>query len=292
MRVLLKTLLGLLLLTSSTFAGIRGPGKYAGIVIFDRWDTCYLYSGTYLMYISEKKKELLRAYEGKSILIDAKEVFQPMNPGDGLITRFKIIGFAGTKKNLPDVRGLKLLVTPGFGDDRSPKFRLEIENIGKANVSFTTNEISPTLLGLKDSDDSMSPSDGKSHAAITRCTFEYARDWKQETEINGKTREFSIEIEGLDTIKPSYVLKPGEKTEFSIQLHISQGDYDFLFGYGGGVHDGKGLASNIVSFNIDSKGKASLLTTPTNRSTITSQFIESLYLRSDPSTLLSPNVEL
>jgi hypothetical protein len=34
-------------------AGIRGPGKYHGVVFYDRWDNCYLFSGVYLMYISE-----------------------------------------------------------------------------------------------------------------------------------------------------------------------------------------------------------------------------------------------
>ena len=38
-------------------AGIRGPGIYNGVVIFDRWGACYLYSGVYLMPVSEKVKD-------------------------------------------------------------------------------------------------------------------------------------------------------------------------------------------------------------------------------------------
>src|SRR5215472_16176797 len=98
----------LFLLTAAVFGGERGPGKYSGIVIFDHWDTCYLYSGNYLMYISDGKKEILRPFQGKSIEIDAEEVFQPINPGDGLITRFKIVGPAPTKEDLPTIDGLKL----------------------------------------------------------------------------------------------------------------------------------------------------------------------------------------
>jgi hypothetical protein len=37
-------------LSISSQAGIRGPGKYSGVVVFDRWETCYIYSGVYLMY--------------------------------------------------------------------------------------------------------------------------------------------------------------------------------------------------------------------------------------------------
>jgi hypothetical protein len=64
-------------------AGIRGPGKYNGVVFYDRWDNCYLFSGVYLMYVSDRVKENLRSYSGRSIEIDAKEVHQPINPGDG-----------------------------------------------------------------------------------------------------------------------------------------------------------------------------------------------------------------
>jgi hypothetical protein len=51
----------------ATFTGlcsIRGPGKYNGVVVFDRWDGCHLYSGGYIMEISEKVKGVLRPYAG------------------------------------------------------------------------------------------------------------------------------------------------------------------------------------------------------------------------------------
>src|SRR6266481_7680003 len=73
-------------------AGIRGTGKYNGVVFYDRWDNCYLFSGIYLMYVSDAVKEALRPYRGESIEIDAKEVYQPMNPGDGLIKKFVFVG--------------------------------------------------------------------------------------------------------------------------------------------------------------------------------------------------------
>src|SRR5271157_347455 len=30
-------------------AQLMGPGKYSGVVIFDRWDSCILFSGVFLM---------------------------------------------------------------------------------------------------------------------------------------------------------------------------------------------------------------------------------------------------
>ena len=69
--------------------GERGPGKYCGVVIFDRWGGCTLYSGIYVMYVSEKVKNGLRPFAGRAVQIDAKKVNQPENPGDGLITQFE-----------------------------------------------------------------------------------------------------------------------------------------------------------------------------------------------------------
>ena len=112
MKTALVTLLASLVFILTAFGGIRGPGKYNGVVIFDRWGGCYLHSGVYLMAISEEAKESLRAYRGKPVLIDAQEVFQPMNPGDGLITKLMVLGPAqepsGTQfKWLPDLEGVE-----------------------------------------------------------------------------------------------------------------------------------------------------------------------------------------
>jgi hypothetical protein len=49
------------------YAGLRGPGKYCGVVVFDRWDTCFLLSGPYITSISENVKNGLRPYAGKAI---------------------------------------------------------------------------------------------------------------------------------------------------------------------------------------------------------------------------------
>lgn len=88
-----------LLLVNVAAAGIRTAGKYSGVVFFDRWGGCILFSGVYLMYISEEVKENLREYNGQAIEIDSLEVVQPVNPGDGLIKRFNVIGAARLKQN-------------------------------------------------------------------------------------------------------------------------------------------------------------------------------------------------
>jgi hypothetical protein len=94
MKALLGTSIALLLYCSLPFTGlcaVRGLGKYSGVVVFDRWDGCHLYSGAYVMEISERVKEKLRPFAGHAMLIDAQGVFQPINPGDALITKLQVL---------------------------------------------------------------------------------------------------------------------------------------------------------------------------------------------------------
>ena len=130
LKKLIVVALILMTVPRSAPAGIRGPGKYAGIVLFDRWDTCYLYSGIYLMYISENTKEALRKYEGQSILLDAKDVYQPVNPGDGTIRKFKVLKILSAGNQTPANTALRFTVKPQF-QSGSSRFVIEIENTGR-----------------------------------------------------------------------------------------------------------------------------------------------------------------
>jgi hypothetical protein len=74
-------------------AGLRGPGKYSGVVVFDRWHTCFLLSGPYITYISENVKNDLRPYTGKAIQVDASDArhMSSDNPDEFLSSyRFRV----------------------------------------------------------------------------------------------------------------------------------------------------------------------------------------------------------
>jgi len=147
MRKFARTLAVLLtVLSISSIAGVRGPGKYYGVVLFDRWDTCYIYSGVYLMYVSKRVNESLRQYEGRAMVIDALSVDQPMNPGDGRIDRFRLIGAATSNRSQVRLEGLSLRVSPRFTFGL-PKFILEMRNKGTKKVELGRWELAPTLLG-------------------------------------------------------------------------------------------------------------------------------------------------
>ncbi|MBL8183032.1 MAG: hypothetical protein JNL64_15645 [Blastocatellia bacterium] len=246
------------LLVSTGFSGIRGPGKYSGIVVFDRWDTCYLYSSAYVMYISEKKKESLRQYAGKSIQIDATEVFQPINPGDGLIKEFKYLGEAEATERTPDVDGLRIVLGQDVYGKNFVRFTIEIENQSQNPTEFDVSDIAPTVFGLKDEEDPFRPSDGKSEARITRCNFGSGCGFPNLTfgpEGQLTADSYSIRLQRYTPIRwEKSRLAPKAKLQLRFTARVAKGEYEMVVGYGGGVHSGKGIVSNKLLFRTDITG--------------------------------------
>lgn len=253
-------------------AGLRGPGKYCGVVIFDRWGTCFLLSGHYITYISESVKNDLRSYAGKAMQIDASSVDQPRNPGDALIRKYTILGPAPDTHQWATLDGLELIAKSDFGPYGNSTFLLEIRNTGSSPISINRQNMGPTLLAaIADAEPLalpdifsrklprplFAPSDGPSMAVITRLGFVNLPSWI--TTIDGVTRSWSYTIDSCDPPSESLALAPGESMQARITFHIPPGQYQFLFGYGGGVHEEKSLASNAISFDLSPTGVASLV---------------------------------
>lgn len=154
----------------TTHASIRGRGKYSGVVIFDRWDTCFLLSGYYIMYIANSEKEKLRPYAGHAIQIDATDVIQPMNPGDGLIRSFAILGPAPDDPRDPLPDGLHIEISSDFGAHGVPAFLVTARNIGNHEIKIDGSQFGPTVLG-ENRGMPFSASDGASVAWITRFSL-------------------------------------------------------------------------------------------------------------------------
>jgi hypothetical protein len=239
-----------------THAGIRGPGKYCGVVVFDRWDTCFLLSGHFITYISDAVKEELRPYKGKSIQIDASEVFQPVNPGDALVRQYKIIGPAPDNHLWAMVDGLELIATSDFEPQGIPAFLLEIRNIGDRPIDVNSHEFGPTLLGQV-SKSQFGASDGSSIAVITRGDL--VNPSSMGSAVDGVMHSFSYIIDGKARLPERFQLNPGQSIKTRITFAIPRGEYQFMFGYGGGVHEEKSLASNTISFAFSDEGTATLV---------------------------------
>lgn len=258
----------LVLLAAAAHAGLLGPGKYRGIVLFDRWDTCYIYDGAYLMYVAEKEKERLRKYEGQYVEVNAKEVIQPRNPGDARIDKFDLLSSSAPKPRGARLKNLALTVEPLFEAGHKPRFALVVQNRGREDVQVRQLSISPTLLGEKDESDDFSPSDGKSEARITRCGLDSAKhfysahgveftnpDGRKTTRMKG----YSFAVEDDGSLPDEILIPAGQSLRVVVSLDIPPGTYDFLFGCDIGILGNRQIASNVVSFEVGDGGSVSFL---------------------------------
>jgi len=233
-------------------AGIRGAGKYNGVVFYDRWDNCYLFSGVYLMYIADTMKEVLRPFQGKSMEIDAKEVRQPMNPGDGVIERLEVIGESRPDSGpiiTPDIRGVALTAalsapTPGY-----LRALVEIRNEGSALLQIQSDSLGFAVLAYGPSNPMLiCPTAGTSCAVITRVSATSPSGGK----IVG-SQTWSWAFDEADRLPDRFTLSPGERRTLSVYFDLQAGQYQFIAGYGGGVHAGPAASSNAVSFVVPNR---------------------------------------
>ncbi len=243
-------LLALLLLISPATGGIRAPGKYSGVVFFDRWGGCILFSGVYLMYISEDVKESLREYDGQAIEIDVLQVIQPINPGDGLIKRFNVLGTAHAMQTAYTVEGTKLEAQPITIRPPFATLTLTITNERRSAAKINSSEIGFALLAQRtENEPAFSPSDGPSTAAITRTSVLNSHSYG-ETRIGDKATSYSYVITDTDRLPASFTLAPHRSKTTKITFMLPVGNYQFLAGYGGGVHENYLVVSNPVSIDF------------------------------------------
>jgi hypothetical protein len=212
------------------------------------------------MEISEKVKESLRPFEGKAVLIDAEEVIQPMNPGDGLITKLKVLGPAEEpggehSRWVPDLQGLRLQATANFPLHGVDELVIELRNEGNTSRTIKTDSVAPTLFSKKQELDCLNPADGPSYAAVTRMSAQ-SKSGGQSCLWNGIGRKVLLYWAPGIALSRLVELAPGDMIKIPLRLELSAGEYDFLAGYGGGVHAARSLASNQIAFDIDKTGKA------------------------------------
>jgi hypothetical protein len=234
-------------------ASLRGRGRYCGVVIFDRWDTCLLLSGHYITYVSDNVKEDLRPYRGQAMQVDASEIRQFSNPGDALIGKYTIIGPATKDSQEQATEGVRVSIKPDFDRDRAIAFLIMIKNLADSPIQIHSDTIGPTLLGLKSENIMGDPSDGRSTAWITRGNLVTLSSWRS-TIDHHPTISVSYSIDANSKLPERFNLNPGESKQVRVMLKVPAGPYQFLVGLGGGVHEGRSVASNAISFHVDSDG--------------------------------------
>jgi hypothetical protein len=248
--------LGSLFITTAR-GGIRGPGKYSGVVVFDRWGTCFLLSGPYITYVSERVKDRLKPFEGMAVQVEASDVIQPENPGDALIRKYEIIGPAPEPKSIT-LDGLRLSVDADFGASNKATFVVEIHNDGNVPISVNSSQIGIALLWKSDVMPG-DPSDGPSCAVITRTDLAQPSGGTREIAVGDIKHFWGYEVDEKTRLPRTFELDPGQSKTVRISFNLSAGQYQLMLGYGGGVHAEKSLSSNRVSFDCSGNDVATLV---------------------------------
>ena len=255
--------IAILSFAAAASAGFRGPGDYHGIVVFDRWGACTLQNGIYLMYVSERTKEGLRAHAGKAVKLDAEAVFVIASPGDGRIGAFRDLGLMPpfdpgqpTKRGRPS-DGLSLDATFQTNEAGRALLTLTIRNDGSKPQAVRRGDLAPTLLTKKEGQPAMfALSDGPSGVLVTRSPFWPPFDddpWPRKRLYYGDERYgYTVDRSFPET----FTIEPGGERRFGVEFILKPGEYDFLFGYGENWINGPPLASNLVAFDVDDAGRA------------------------------------
>jgi hypothetical protein len=220
---------------------------------FDRWDTCFLLSGPYITHISSAAKNKLRPYRGTAMQVDGSEVVQPLNPGDALIRKYRITDPAPVIDHPPSLDSLEFVAHSDFGSNGIPTFLIEVRNTGNKPVEVLSDQVGPALLG-KNQGSAFSPSDGSSIAWITRVDL--VRITSGEYRVDRAKYSVSYPKDSERRFLERFTLEPGQSRKTRIGFTLPAGQYQFILGYGGGVHSEKSLASNAIPFDVNDRGRA------------------------------------
>jgi hypothetical protein len=132
-----------------------------------------------------------------------------------------------------------------------------VENQGEVGAKVYSGGIAPALMTTREPDSHFSPSDGPSVALITRQSL-YGPD-EPRTEGHG-LRAGQPYSWSVDRPQPrTFTLDPGQECRIRISFLLPPGEYDFIAGYGGGVHETKPITSNLIAFDVAEDGSAILV---------------------------------
>jgi hypothetical protein len=187
-------------------------------------------------------------------------VYQPINPGDGRIEELEYLGAAPAgSRNWVQLEGIRLSTSINVEQSGKPIATITIENTGQSPIKLLRQELALSVLMKREPSDQRRSfvSDGPSFALITRQSFQIGGSeprWKGGGIADGKPYAWSIGEK--NALPHDFTLGPKEKKDVVVYLDLPDGQYDFLCGYGGGVHESKCVASNLAAFDIENgKGR-------------------------------------
>lgn len=274
LRRFLLSLIVLGCASSTALAAILLPGKYTGVVIFDRWDGCILYGSVRFLYVSERVKHKLRPHAGQSVELDVISVKQGFTGYPGLIAGLDYIDPAPKPdpddRSVREVEGLRLRAVPAFLDGDKPRLTFTIANETDVTRNIDADVLAFSLLTTNDPDQQLflQVFDGPSRALMANQSIWSREALRSEGDLSRrKTRNDQIvqewryawRLDATDISARTFKLDPGAARSVTIQFDLMEGEYDFLAGYGGNVFEHGDIASNLVAFDVDGTGAATLV---------------------------------
>jgi hypothetical protein len=76
--------------------------------------------------------------------------------------------------------------------------------------------------------------------------------------VDGKMVYAKFNVEQPCAFKDRVELAAYGSVSCRVRFDVPAGEYQFMAGYGGGVHAWKSIASNAISFNVDTAGVAAV----------------------------------
>jgi hypothetical protein len=243
------------LVVATASAYLFGPGKYCGVVVVDRWGTCYLVSGPSVNYVASDVKSGLFPNKGNAIEVDASKVTRGgLGFEDPMIQKYKILGPAPASKRVK-LDGLQLLAVQAFGRYTRPQFLVEFRNNGKSPVRVDRSQIGVLLFAAEKPQLSYSNDDSVALISRTGLAEEY---YISSSGVGNKKTSWGYIVDTKTQPPASFVIAPGQSVRTVIRFKLYPGQYQFMFAYGGGVSEEKSLVSNAISFDMNAEGHAKL----------------------------------
>ena len=180
--------------------------------------------------------------------MDALEVTQPTNPGDGLIQKLKVLGPAPPSKSPFTFEGIKLNARPVAVEGVRAAIELTVTNESDTPAKIDTSQIGFVLLSERIAG-AQTPSDGPSTAVITRSNVFIG---KGTSGLGNGEKVYSYSYIIPDSLRfpQSLELVPHTSRSTQIRFELPAGHYQFLAGYGGDVHESKLNVSNPTSIEL------------------------------------------
>jgi len=239
-------------------AYLASPGKYCGVVVFDRWGSCLLLGGPYVVHVSRKVSDDLLPYKGKAMQLDAQDVTQGgMTAEYVMINKYRILGPAPDTNRRYPVDTLQLVASDAFGSTGKPRFVVEIRNAGRSAVRVDRSLIGIVLLRSGAPD--LPVSDEVSTDLIGAGGIG-SGSFMSYTRSNNLRFSWGYTVDMRTRPPAKFMIAPGQLVKIRLTFKLYPGQYQLIFDYGGGAQmDEKSIASNAISFDMNDKRRATLI---------------------------------